>query len=180
MPIHLQRITQKESRLLHSVEQIYEESFPLDERRDFPQLKQLLNNPEMFLMAAIEDHWCVGFLIYWDLANFIFLEHTAVDHNLRGKGYGTEMLQQLSLLTEKPIVLEVELPEDEIKQKRIIFYEKHGFKLIQDYPYEQPSYDGIKPRIPMMLMSDIDNLPVKKFSYFKDKIYELVYLRFYE
>ena len=44
-----------------------------------------------------------------------------------------------ALLAEKkrPMVLEVELPEDALTRRRIGFYERHGL-VFNSYPYLQP------------------------------------------
>jgi hypothetical protein len=49
-------------------------------------------------------------------------------------------------------VLEVEPPEDEIKKRRIAFYERCGFHLSKEEYYQPPYQEGGEP-VRLMLMS---------------------------
>lgn len=59
----------------------------------------------------------------WETEDFCYLEHFAVQPSLRGHGTGSTLLRQL-LQREKPLILEIELPEDEITCRRKHFYER--------------------------------------------------------
>ena len=60
----------------------------------------------------------------------------------------------LALLRKKyeKIVLEVEPPYDEMKRRRIAFYERQGF-CQNDYPYVQPPYREGETGVELILMS---------------------------
>ena len=56
-------------------------------------------------------------------------EHFAVDPDERGGGYGGKALRLLCEELQTPVVLEVELPFDEMSRRRIGFYQRSGFTL---------------------------------------------------
>ena len=51
----------------------------------------------------------------------------AVDPAQRNGGHGKNVLNHLCQLLQHPIVLEVEMPEEEMAQRRINFYKRQGF-----------------------------------------------------
>ncbi|MTI66264.1 MAG: GNAT family N-acetyltransferase [Firmicutes bacterium] len=83
-----------------------------------------------------DNNVLVGFCSTWDLHDFVFIEHIAIDNELRGQGYGSKLIEDI-LSRNKNVILEVEKPENNIAKKRIEFYKKHGFKL-NLFHYEQP------------------------------------------
>lgn len=140
--------------LLDKIESTYTGSFPPDERRPFPLLRCLIDEQDLFAIGALlQNETYIGFLSYWDFETFRYVEHFAVDPLARGGGLGGKCLNLFLSQSDKPVVLEVELPEDEMSRRRIGFYERHGFVLCQ-HPYYQPSYYGeFDVRLEMRLMT---------------------------
>ena len=66
--------------------QIYESSFPEDERRDWVQLLDLLDNKHFKLYEIYHQARFLGFITVWDLEEFSFIEHFAIQANEQGKG----------------------------------------------------------------------------------------------
>jgi ribosomal protein S18 acetylase RimI-like enzyme len=93
-----------------------------------------------------------GFCIIWDFTEFVYLEHFAIEPDVRGLGIGEGTLALIKANFDKPVILETELPLDEISSRRIKFYKRNGFRVLYRH-YLQPSYDGIKPEVEMKLMS---------------------------
>ncbi|MFD2934290.1 GNAT family N-acetyltransferase [Spirosoma flavum] len=168
----------QEHQYLTIIQKWYEGSFPPDERRNFNDLLQLLPCPEMHLCALIDQDHLVGFIIYWQWADAVFVEHFAIDPEQRGKQFGQRALNQL-LRRESPyFILEVERPEDEISRSRIRFYERQGFYL-NSFDYAQPPYQRGNLPIPMRLMSIPAIIEQDEFEGFSQLIKERVYERFY-
>lgn len=71
----------------------------------------------------------VGFITYWDFNDFYYVEHFAIDPTLRNGGYGKKTLDYLCKELDRPIVLEVEMPVEEMAKRRINFYQRQGFVL---------------------------------------------------
>lgn len=102
--------------------ELYEEAFPLNERRLFEAQVNLMSDPKYHFDILIEDNQLIGFLLWWDLESFRYIDHFATSKQLRNKGYGKLILEQFINNNSKPILLEVELPTSELNQRRIKFY----------------------------------------------------------
>ncbi len=131
---------------------LYSESFPLEERRLPNDLLWMLNEPKMFFSAVLSEDQVEGLVIYWKFSGFLYLEHLAVFPNRRRSGIGAGILNQL-LKEGLPLLLEVEIPFDEVSTKRIDFYQRFGFRALPVY-YHQPPYRKGESVVPMMLFSD--------------------------
>ena len=118
---------------------IYKQSFPADERRTLELQKKLFKNDKYSFFIVIKDHNIVAIATEWQFSDFLFGEHLAVEENLRGKGIGIELLKSYILKNNRKIVLEVEMPVDEIAINRIRFYEKAGFSFVEEHYRILPS-----------------------------------------
>lgn len=156
----------------------YETSFPADERRSFEALCQLLPCADMHLCGLVDQGQLVGFILYWHWPELLFVEHFAIDPTQRRKQYGQQAISQLLLLESPCVLLEVELPQDEISRRRIQFYERQGFSL-NPFVYAQPPYQAGTPPIPMHLMSIPTITDQDTFDSRSKLIKERVYERFY-
>ena len=148
------KVLDKESVELVDVRYIYEESFPLDERRDYTKLVELLLRNDTFILEAIcSEDKVVGMLSLWNLEGWLFIEHFAIAPACRGRGIGREVIQAFIEGANHPIVLEVEPPTDEYSRRRIDFYRGLGFVLHDTYRYIQPSYDEDREAVELRLMT---------------------------
>jgi len=157
-----------------AVKSLYLSAFPPDERREYSELIQQLNIDECAVNLIIAGEKNVGFCIAWDFNDFVYLEHFAIEPELRGLGIGEETLSLIRRNFNKPVILETELPLDEISNRRIGFYRRNGFRLLHRH-YLQPSYDGIKPEVEMKLMSTRVDFTSEELDSFIDIIRKKVY-----
>lgn len=145
------------SEMLKSIETLYIDSFPPVERRKFANVEILLEkeNVPFHILAATEDGKLVGFLTYWEFEDFRYIEHFAVDSEMRGKGHGTEILAHFIKECDKtPVVLEVEMPESSADaRRRVDFYMRHCFILWRLVKYVQPPYEEGLDSLEMKLMT---------------------------
>lgn len=172
------RITQAHPFLV-SIQHWYESSFPPPERRTFDDLLHLLPRPDMYLCALVNSDKLVGFIIYWQWAECLFVEHFAIDPDQRGRQFGQRALQVLLQVSAPFVVLEVELPQDDLSIRRIHFYERQGFHLTA-FPYAQPPYLRGNQPIPMRLMSIPALTDQSQFTALTDIIFKRVYQRFHQ
>lgn len=145
-----------ENALINSVEQLYLNSFPIDERRDFLFVKNLLevpNSPFNIIVAINDNNEFIGFISYWEWNDFRYIEHFAVEPSLRGGGMGQKMISDFGMLATSPIILEVEPPIDEMATRRIGFYKRCGYHLWNDVKYTQPAYDSSKNSLDLKIMT---------------------------
>ena len=162
----LQRINETDFPEIYRIMQV---SFSDDEYRPYDEQLALFEEPEyrIYYMPA-------GFLAVWEFESFIYIEHFAVDPALRNSGTGSAMLQELVKQYQKPICLEVELPEDELTRRRIGFYERNGF-VFNEYPYIQPPISKGKSPVPLRIMTYGSAITQDTFEEMKRVLYQRVY-----
>ncbi|HLF54158.1 MAG TPA: GNAT family N-acetyltransferase [Candidatus Nanoarchaeia archaeon] len=170
--MRLEQILDTESSEFKSVWEIYESSFPSDERRDINQQTELLKNPLYKFFAAYDNGSIVGIIGTWQIDDFVFIEHFAIKEGLRGAGLGTALLN--AFIPTKKIVLETERPVTDTAKRRIAFYERLGFRL-NTYDYTQPAYSSDKKPVPMFLMSYPESLSVSEFTEIRRSLHTQVY-----
>jgi len=154
---------------------LMEEAFPPVERRTKEGQREIFAREQVRMRVLTEGGRVTGFLTWWELDSCRFLEHLAVEKALRGGGRGQMLLRLAAEGTEKPVVLEIEPPEEsEQALRRLHFYRKNGF-LINDFPYlQQPLKKGDQP-IPLRIMSYQKGLTEQAFAPLKKEIYREVY-----
>lgn len=158
------------------IEELLHSSFPLEERRDDDaQRYNTDHNPAFSCYLICEKGKSIGFITIWKLKGFYYAEHLATSPDVRNKGYGKHIMEELKKqFTDQPIILEVERPEDEMSKRRIGFYQRCGFSLCtQDYI--QPAYRKGGKEIPLYLMyigtPEIDTC----YPQIRDEIYQHIY-----
>jgi len=136
----------------HKAWELYEDAFPLEERRLLDAQSCVMKIPNYHFDITIDEKQFIGFLLWWDFEAYRYIDHFATAIQQRNKGFGKLILEKFMESNEKPILLEVELPNSSINQRRIKFYEKIGFKLNQHY-YEIPPLKESQSPLQLMLMS---------------------------
>jgi ribosomal protein S18 acetylase RimI-like enzyme len=156
------------------IKNLYLTAFPPNERREFDELTKQIYNYECYVNLILDDEKVAGFIIFWNFNEFVFLEHFAIEPGLRGLGTGEKTLTEIKALNKKTIILETEPPADEMSRRRIRFYERNGFHILEKH-YLQPSYDGKKPEVEMKLMCSSENISIGKLEKYIIQIREKVY-----
>jgi ribosomal protein S18 acetylase RimI-like enzyme len=160
-----------------AIRRLYESSFPVDERRCFNDVVRLAETEPAFHadIYSTEGHdGVVGFVFYWHFAPFLYVEHFAVCENLRGQGHGRAVFRDFLTRSDRPVILEVERPEDETSRRRIRFYERLGLTR-SDVPYMQPPYGPDRQPVPLALMSCGNFDLGMRFDEVRDLLYVKVY-----
>ena len=133
---------------------VYEEmtkAFVKDEIRYFNDAVALLNNEKYNIYHIVFDNKKVGFITIWKLSKFYFVEHFVIYNQYRNKGLGGKAIDEISKKFKK-IILEAELPNDEISKRRLGFYSRHEF-VINEFKYIQPAYHKELKPVEMKLLS---------------------------
>lgn len=149
MEITFRKIKSKSE--FEEIKSLYLSAFPPYERREFSEFIKQSKIDECNVNYILADLKIAGFIILWVFTDFVFIEHFAVKSHLRRLGIGEKALAEVNRLYQKNIILETELPTDEITSHRIEFYERNGFYQL-DKTYFQPSYGGNKPEVELKLM----------------------------
>ena len=149
------------------------DAFPYEERRDEADEKKCFLKPQFNFCEITDNGEGVGLIVFWVFERFLFIEHIAVNKEIRSKGYGSKAIELIKAKYALPIILEAEAPGTEMQKKRIKFYEKLGFK-INSYDYTQPSYhngDGV----PLLVLSFPKLLDENEFDEFFKATRKAVY-----
>jgi hypothetical protein len=149
------------------------EYFPYDEVKEYHHYYDLLKRS----ILNVEYEYDNGFqyiISYFELENMVFIDYYAICKNNQGKGIGTKVLTSFIKKFNKPVYLEVELPDDEIKQRRIRFYQNIGFKLNQ-YEYIVPKKVSCTTDLNFYIMSYPQKIDKDKFQVLYKQIIEEVY-----
>ena len=149
------------------------EAFPYEERRDEPDEAKCFLKKEFNFCEIIDGAESVGLIVFWAFSKFLFVEHIAINKEIRGKGYGSKVFDLLKKQYNLPIILEAEAPETEVQKKRIGFYEKLGFR-VNSYDYTQPSYHEAEA-VPLLVLSYTEFLSQGMFEEFFKETRKLVY-----
>ena len=126
MKMNFIRLHSTEDPRFHTLFALYEQSFPLHEQRLPRDQLDALRHPEYHCCAAEENGALCGLLWYWEAASFLYVEHFAILPERRGQGDGSRVLHALRQ-SPKPIILEIDPPEDETSIRRRDFYLRAGF-----------------------------------------------------
>ena len=140
---------------------LYEEAFPSNEKRFLKEHLQLLTNASYTFQAIHKKDTLIGIIGFWEIEEFIFIEHFAIHPFVRGKNYGTLILSEF-LKGKTHVILEIEPPIDEQSFKRLHFYEKLGFVQNAIPHFQVPFRKGDTP-IALELLSY--QTPIKQDKY---------------
>lgn len=154
---------------------LMKEAFPSEERRNYEDQKRLLSEEAYSITSHKDDNENIkAFIASWEFDDFVFIEHFAVSSKMRCNGVGTSMIKDYLSKCNKPIFLEVELPENYISIRRIEFYKRLGFHL-NDYDYLQPPLQKQHVFLPLKIMSYPKRAEDKEFIDFRNVVYDKVY-----
>lgn len=170
----LERITKE---TFDDIYPIFEEAFPVEELREKERQKTLLDKPQYRLYGIKnESEYGVlqGAVAMWDFNDFIYIEHFAIKPIHRNGGFGGKKLKEMIAWVGRPVVLEVEVPTDEMTKRRVGFYERHGF-FFNDYPYLQPPMRVGQKMLPLRLMTIPEKISEEVYERYKRTIHKIVY-----
>lgn len=136
-----------------AIRTLYNLSFPPSERRPWNSVLALLDKGDLTIEVFYAKGAFAGFLSWWHLPGFIYIEHFAVMPDLRNQGVGGDYLDRfIKEHSDKPIILEAEPPHSSIMaSRRLNFYQRHGFAPYKTY-YIQPPYSAGLPPVHLWLM----------------------------
>lgn len=161
-----------ESDHTHFAQELFEEAFPEQERPPFSSLRHRDAGKFHFLVAENGDE-PVGILTYWTFDDLVYVEHFAIDEELRNQGLGKAVFLNFLSQQQDQVVLEIEQPNTEEADHRLEFYASMGF-FQNPQPYVQPSYHNDGQTVPMIIMSKYE-LDDDEFSEIRDLLYREVY-----
>ena len=149
------------------VEEIYLASFPVSQIRPTKMITRMLEFDSNYHLFVVKQHdFLVGFsLLYaFNELNIAFLDFMAIDKRYRGRSVGSRLfkytLNASRQLVKNSIGLFFEIQresprrhdKEEFRQRRIMFYRRHGAKALENIHYLLPDLHGGKPEDMYLMM----------------------------
>ncbi len=165
------QITSPDDYRVQQIFHSYSTTFPEDERREWSQFIKLFEHSNVKVISVLNDTENIGYLIIWELTNYVFVEHFEVFSEFRNLKLGSHITDYL-FKNYPRIILEIE-PEhlNEDAKRRFSFYQRNNFNLI-DETYVQPSYGEGKKSLNLWLLA---NYIPENLEEVKEEIYDIVY-----
>ncbi len=169
------RITHIEDKFYLEFHNLYSVSFPVFELRDKQQQIEALNNEKYHLDCFLDESGenLEAFIAYWSFDDYIYIEHLAVNVNLRGKNIGSTILSRFLKSTSKKVILEIDPLVDEISKKRYGFYRKLGF-VVNEYEHFHPAYNQAYRPHKLLVLSYPVQIQADRYHVFYDDLCRVV------
>ena len=116
------------------IKQLYETAFPEDEQIPWEDLMRLVGEMPLDFTAYYDGQGFIGFTIVYPRKSFNWFWYFAVREELRGQGYGQQILTQLTEQYKgQTFVLDMESPTQvceniDQRRRRHDFYLRNGFR----------------------------------------------------
>lgn len=117
------------------IKKLYYSAFPLDERVWLPLLYHKTKNSNYEFFAITDNGNFVGLIYTIKTSKLVYIFFLAVQEEFRGKGYGTNVLQNIIQLNpDRTVILMIEDTSDKTASNyderinRLNFYQNNGFK----------------------------------------------------
>ena len=174
------------------VEEIYLASFPVSQIRPTKMITRMLEFDSNYHLFVVKQHdFLVGFsLLYvFNELNIAFLDFMAIDKRYRGRSVGSRLFKYTLnasrhlVKNSSGVIFEIqrESPrrhEEEFRQRRIMFYRRHGAKAFENIHYLLPDSHGGKPEDMYLMMvpnREITSLEKRLVFRIISKIYLTIY-----
>lgn len=168
--MHFVRITSTSHPNWEEAWYIYQNSFPIFEQRTLEHQIEAMKDDMFNCRVYIKEDIVVGILFFWQYDAYRYIEHFAINSQLRGQNYGSEILSEFSK-SNCTTFLEIDLPIDEVSINRLHFYERLGFKM-NGYNHVHPpyrkEYNGHKLKV-LSFKKAIDNIEFDTFNLFLEE-----------
>ncbi len=168
----------KSDRLFAECWELYNSSFPKDERRDLDYHTEAMQRDKFRCEAYTEGGKLIGILFWWELTNFRYIEHLATNPTERSKGYGLKIMSEFKSRDSKEVILEVEHPKSQINQRRIEFYKRLGYYL-NEWEYSQPPYRPQGKAVSLLVMTSGGQITQSELNEIKKELFNVVHFRIF-
>ncbi len=173
--MEFERITTPEHPLYSEAIALYKISFPPHEQRESASQEEILADPAYHFTAVCDGGRFIGDVLYWDIGGALYIEHLCVAPAERSRRYGQRILEALQ---DKPLILEIDPPVDDISRRRRGFYERCGF-VENPYPHVHPPYHKGNTGHELVVMSYPKALTPDEYEAFREALENMVMARVY-
>ena len=161
--MEFERITTPEHPLYAEAIGLYKTSFPPHEQRESASQEEILSHPAYHFTAVCDGGAFVGEALYWDIGGARYMEHLCVMPAMRNRRCGQKILEALR---DKPLILEIDPPVDDISRRRRGFYERCGF-VENPYSHVHPPYHRGNKGHELVVMSRPGELSAAEYDCFR-------------
>ncbi|MBR3841605.1 MAG: GNAT family N-acetyltransferase [Erysipelotrichales bacterium] len=114
---------------ISKIKKLYTTSFPENEQVPFVYLRLKAESDISDIFGVYEDDNFIGLLVTLYYKDIVFLWYLAIEHDLRGKGHGSLILNEAAKkYAGYRLILNIEEVENENQQRRKNFYLKNGYR----------------------------------------------------
>ena len=163
--------------LFAACRKIYCNNFPYQEQRSLKEQERVFKTyPNFHFMALTEGDNIVGIITYWRFINCYFAEHLAIGDQYKGNGYGSLAVEYLKSLADEervPVLLEIEIPDNPVAQRRAAFYTGLDFDMSNITHFQPPFHKEHQP-LELKLMCYPYIIGEKEYSIFKEQYYSIM------
>lgn len=153
--------------------ELYHTSFPVFEQRSAGQQEEAFRSQEYRLQAFTEGPAFIGFISFWEFGTYIYVEHFAINKELRGQGHGSRILRKFLESTEKTVILKIDPVIDEVSMARLSFYLRCGFHE-NPYQHRHPAYDPTYSPHPLEILSAPRAISPIEYEAFRNDLCSIV------
>lgn len=154
-------------------ESLYSISFPVFEQRTGAQQEYAFNQDNYHLIGWYSEKHFIGFISYWEFNEYLYIEHFAVNAGIRGKGYGTKILNAFIKASPKIVLLEIDPIIDKISEARWRFYERCGF-VKNPYLHKHPAYRNEYQSHPLIILTTKRMISEQEYQVFNHDLSKCV------
>lgn len=170
------RVTDSEAVEFKAAWELYKGSFPIIEQRTLEHQRKALENKHCYFDCYFDGDKFVGFICYWLFEDYMYIEHYAINPEMRCMGYGGKILNNLIGRYNKVIILEIEPVVDDITHRRLTFYQRLGFK-VTSHDHTIPEYQLGMGQPKMVVLSHPTIIDEKLYEKFNHELYTIVMAR---
>lgn len=173
-------LTVNDADLLRGVWDIYLKSFPLTERRSFANIKASMQTGNCKVVTYHENGVVIGFILYWEYEEFIYIEFFATNPDRRNSGNGSVILRDfVAEHGAKPLILEIDEMNDEISKRRCGFYQREGF-VLNHFVHRPSAYNDMSVNLNMHIMTYGKEITEKQYKDFNRLLTSKIMSNLYE
>lgn len=159
------RLTDVDIPLFEAFRDVYTVSFPIYEQRTDIQQREAFSSSHYHLDCYMESERFVGFIAYWTFDEYVYVEHFAINPEMRGCGLGGKILNALINSENKRVILEIDPVTDEMSLARMRFYKSYGFSE-NAFPHIHPAYRKEYPGHNLLVLTTYGQATAAEYARF--------------